>query len=38
MMRAGELELELARLPVIDVTVRRSFGAALVRFRATKAP
>jgi ubiquinone/menaquinone biosynthesis C-methylase UbiE len=36
MIRPGELEHELSRLPLLNVATRRSFSGSLTRFMATK--
>ncbi len=38
MMKAGDLEAELQRLPLTELRVRRSAGGLLVRFSARKLP
>jgi hypothetical protein len=36
MMRRGQLEAELAELPISPMPIRRSFMGLVVRFNATK--
>lgn len=38
LMKAGDLEAELQRLPLTELRVRRSAGGLLVRFSARKLP